>query len=462
MHGARSSRRAARGRGPARTARTAIFALVLAGVLCPHLVRGETLSETVDAIFADVLAVRLAGPGGTQHGQHFTLANVETNQAIQLAFTTLIGSSLSNFPLSSTVSGLTFDFSTGVPVATTTSLGPIFAERAQTIGRRRMNVGANVSIITYNRFRGVDTDDLEFSFAHQNVPAPGATDPGIMGDNENEFDVLNMDLDLEASAQIYAFYATYGVTDRVDVNLAVPIIHARIEAEETATFDSFTLAHNGTPNHFFGTNSLSFNQTLINTATGVGDIALRGKYRFYSSPGFDAAVLGDIRLPTGDEDNFMGTGETNVRAQAILSWAAGSGFNPHVNTGFQFRGGDTEVPAYELIAGFDQKLTEHLTFAGDFLGQYDLGTPDEDITFPAPVVVSGDLAGQPNPLGQTLTKVIDPTSIPDRSDNVNGAAFGIKWSPKANFLIIANGIVPLNDGGIRDSFTPTFGLEYNF
>ena len=64
-----------------------------------------------------------------------------------------------------------------------------------------MNVGANVSIITYDRFRGVDTDGLEFSFAHQNVPAPGATDPGIMGDNENEFDVLNMDLALKASAR---------------------------------------------------------------------------------------------------------------------------------------------------------------------------------------------------------------------------------------------------------------------
>ena len=139
--------------------------------------------------------------------------------------------------------------------------------------------------------------------------------------------------------------------------------------------------------------------------------------------------------------------------------AAGSGFNPHVNTGFQLRGGDTEVPAYELIAGFDQKLSEHLTFAGDFLGQYDIGTPDEDITFPAPVVVSGDLNGE---LQQPLTKVVDPTNIPDRSDNLNGAAFGIKWSPKANFLVIANGIVSLNDGGIRDNFTPTFGLEYNF
>jgi hypothetical protein len=280
-----------------------------------------------------------------------------------------------------------------------------------------------------------------------------------MGDNENEFDVLNMDLALEASAQIYAFYATYGVTDRLDVNLAVPIIHARIEADEIATFDSFTMANNGTPNHFFGSGSLSFDQTLINTATGVGDVALRGKYRFYSKPGFDAAVLGDIRLPTGDEENFLGTGETNVRAQAILSWAAGSGFNPHVNTGFQLRGGDTEVPAYELIAGFDQKLTEHLTFAGDFLGQYDIGTPEEDITFPAPVVVSGNLNGE---LQQTLTKVVDPTNIPDRSDNLNGAAFGIKWSPKSNFLVIANAIVSLNDGGIRDSFTPTFGLEYNF
>jgi hypothetical protein len=454
----RSSRRNARAHGR----RAALFLCAVAVAALVSRAHAETLSETVDAIFDDVLAVRLAGPGGTQHGQHFTLANVETNQAVQQAFTTLIGSNVSNFPLSSTVSGLTFDFSTGAPVATTTSLGPIFAERAQTIGRRRMNIGANVSLLTFDRFRGVPTDGLKFSFSHQNVPAPGATDPGIMGDNENEFDILNMDLDMKASAQIYAFYATYGVTDRLDVNLAVPIIHARIEAEETATFDSFTMARNGTPNHFFGTNSLSFNQTLINTATGIGDIALRGKYRFYSAPGFDAAALGDVRLATGDEENFLGTGETSVRVQAILSWAVSTGFNPHVNTGFQFRGGDTETNVYELVAGFDQKLTERLTFAADFLGGYEIGTPKDEITFPAPVVVSGDLAGQPNPLDQALTKVVDPTNIPDRADNLNNGAFGFKWSPRSNILVIANAIVSLNNGGIRDEVTPTFGLEYSF
>jgi hypothetical protein len=447
---------------PRSSRRHAALLLATAVAVLAPIAHAETLSETIDAIFDDVLNVRLAGPGGTQHGQHFTLANVETNQAIQQAFTTLIGNNVSNFPLSSTVSGLTFDFSTGTPVATTTSLGPIFAERAQTIGRRRINVGANVSILTFDTFRGVPTDGLKFSFAHQNVPAPGATDPGIMGDNENEFDVLNMDLNMQASAQIYAFYATYGVTDRLDVNVAVPIIHMRIEAEETAIFDSFTMARNGAPNHFFGNNSLSFNQTLINTATGIGDVALRGKYRFYGKPGFDAAVLGDVRLPTGDEENFLGTGETSARVQAILSWAVGSGFNPHFNTGFQFRGGKTETNAYEVVTGFDQKLTEHLTFAGDFLGQYEMGTPEEDINFPDPVVVSGDLAGQPNPLDQTLTKVVDPTNIPDRSDNLNSGALGVKWSPKSNFLVIANAIVSLNEGGIRDHITPTFGLEYNF
>jgi hypothetical protein len=462
MLGSRSSGRNAGGQGPARAVRAALLLVAFAGGAPVSPARAETLSETVDAIFDDVLAVRLAGPGGTQHGQHFTLANVETNQAIQQAFTTLIGSNVSNFPLSSTVSGLTFDFSTGAPVATTTSLGPIFAERAQTIGRRRINVGANVSLLTFDRFRGVPTEELAFSFAHQNVPAPGATDPGVLGDNENEFDILNMDLDMKASAQIYAFYATYGVTDRLDVNFAVPIIHARIEAEETATFDSFTMARNGTPNHFFGTNSLSFNQTLINTATGIGDVALRGKYRFYSTRGFDAAVLGDVRLATGDEENFLGTGETSVRAQAILSWAVGTGFNPHINTGFQFRGGETETNFYELVAGFDQKLTERLTFAMDFLGGYEVGDPEEDITFPEPVVGSGAHAGQPNPLGQALTKVVDPTNIPDRVDNLNNGAFGIKWSPRANLLVIANAIVSLNNGGIRDEVTPTFGLEYNF
>ncbi len=270
-----------------------------------------------------------------------------------------------------------------------------------------------------------------------------------------------MDLALKVSAQIYAFHATVGVTDRLDVNVAVPVIHAHIKAEETATFDSFTLAFNGNPNHFFLSGAdtvLTFNQTLINAATGIGDVALRSKYRFYGTPGFDAAALLDLRLPSGDEDNFLGTGETRVRAQAILSWDAGSGFYPHVNTGFQFRGGDTETDAYELIAGFDQKLAEHVTFAAEFLGEYQLGDPETPIAFPAPVVVSGNLNGQIQP----LTKVIDPTNIPDRKDNLTSGSFGMKWSPRANLLFIANAIVAFNNGGIRADVAPTLGLEYNF
>ena len=45
-------------------------------------------------------------------------------------------------------------------------------------------------------------------------------------------------------------------------------------------------------------------------AIGIGDIVLRAKYHLYKGPvaDIDGALL--LRLPTGDEDNFLGTGTT--------------------------------------------------------------------------------------------------------------------------------------------------------
>ena len=45
------------------------------------------------------------------------------------------------------------------------------------------------------------------------------------------------------------------------------------------------------------------------SATGVGDIVLRAKYAFGDPTKQAALVSTDIRLPTGDEENLLGTGK---------------------------------------------------------------------------------------------------------------------------------------------------------
>jgi hypothetical protein len=249
-----------------------------------------------------------------------------------------------------------------------------------------------------------------------------------------------------------------GVTDRLDVGVAVPIIRASLEGTTNAIFDSFTLAHIDTARHFFGNGTLVYRQEFENTASGIGDVSLRAKYNFHRGEAVDVGAFADVRVPTGDEENFLGSGDPNVRGQLILSWSAGN-INPHVNAGFQYRGSDADPNEMELILGFDTKLTERLTFAADFTGAYEVGGDEERVEFPAPIVIKGDLGGE---LPIPLVKVVEPTNIPNRVDNLNSGSFGVKWSPRERFLLLANAIVSLNHGGLRDNVVPTFGLEYNF
>jgi hypothetical protein len=54
------------------------------------------------------------------------------------------------------------------------------------------------------------------------------------------------------------------------------------------------------------------------------------------------------------------------------------------------------------------------------------------------------------------------SNIPDRSnDNLYNVSAGIRYSPSAQVLILANILVPLNDGGLRAPVAPTFGVSVN-
>ena len=56
---------------------------------------------------------------------------------------------------------------------TSISAGPIYAERAQTLGRGRLFAGLARSGLSYKTLRGIPLDAVQFTFAHQNVDFPG-------------------------------------------------------------------------------------------------------------------------------------------------------------------------------------------------------------------------------------------------------------------------------------------------
>src|SRR5881394_1931127 len=88
------------------------------------------------------------------HGSHFIPASAQSNGAIISFITDAISGSVANLPIGSTSGGETFRIVNGLPVPTSTSAGPIFAERAQTLGRGRVLAGVSRSAFTFSTLRG--------------------------------------------------------------------------------------------------------------------------------------------------------------------------------------------------------------------------------------------------------------------------------------------------------------------
>lgn len=413
----------------------------------------QSLDDQLSGMFSEILDLSLAGSPG-EHGDHFKPANIAASIAVINSLNNFIGTSVSSFPLSSTVAGLTFDFSSGRPVSTSTSLGPIFSERAQTLGSGLINMGFNFTYINYTKIRGINTNDLRLSFSHQDVGTLG-----VLGDSPNEFDVINFFMNLNVNASIFAFYFSFGVTDNLDVGVAVPVVNVAIKANPLAVIDSYTFVKNDSANHHFGDDAhnpvLQKRPTAIDDdATGVGDIALRAKYNFLKDKGVDLAALVEYRLATGDATNFLGSGGSRIKLALIASKSFGD-FTPHANFAYEIKNSKTQRDRFAAFIGYDQKISESLTLALDFIGEYELGSPIPDQVFPDPVVIT-------RPDGR-YTKTVSYTNLHNSStDNVLNGSLGFKYNPKKSLMIISNVFFPLNEGGLRADFIPTLGVEFSF
>ncbi|MGH7477024.1 MAG: hypothetical protein ACRELD_12090 [Longimicrobiales bacterium] len=390
-------------------------------------------------------------PGTAVHGDHFIPSESEANGAVLAFFNNAITSNIANFPLSSTVSSQTFVFTGGVPTPTSSSFGPIFAERAPTLGRGRFNAGFSYSRLSFARMRGIPISDLKLRFVHQNVDFPNCDE--IFGGDCTELglplvehDVIELDLDLGIEAQLYAFYATVGLADWLDVSLAVPVVRFRFDGTSTAQI----VPGGDQTLHFFGGTPedpiLSATTRASDETTGIGDITTRLKARFVRSDVLDVALLAELRAPTGREENFLGTGEVGGRGLLIASGTFGD-FSPHLNAGYTYRGRDIDQDAVEIIAGFDHRLSEWATLAVDLLTAFRID--GEGVDFPEAVEIE-----------VPYRRVVERTNIPNIRDNIVDGSIGMKFRTGAGVVLIANALVALNDGGLRARIVPTFGIEY--
>src|SRR2546430_2344935 len=149
------------------------------------------------------------------HADHFVPSAVSDNGTLISFIGTAISQNVANIPVSATSGGSTFHFEGGAPVRTSVSPGPVFAERAQTLGRGRVFVGANVSRQHFESLRGVSLNDIQMTFTHENVTGPncdalvGAScDPYGVPTHENDVIALRLALDIDMT--VTSFFVSFG------------------------------------------------------------------------------------------------------------------------------------------------------------------------------------------------------------------------------------------------------------
>ena len=465
---------------------------ILAGVLCvllPSVASAQTsggLAGLLPGLILREVTLPSPPPGFFSHAAHFSplISNDPTNPAVEIvqAFNKQMVVQLSTFPLGSSSGGFTYTFDPAVGTfrRASRSFGPAFAERAQTAGRGRFSAGVNYQHLNYTSFENRELDDgsIRFYLRHQECcatvgpPVPpafgvAAQPNGTRLDPFFEGDLIETALSLEAKTDTLVFFTNYGVTDRLDVGLAVPVVRVELDATVVATI--LRLATLTTPIHAFESGNLAASERTFRSAgsaTGIGDVVVRSKYRIFDSQ--RAAIAGalDLRLPTGDEDNLLGAG-TQAKAFVIVSRAS-ERWGQHANLGYTFAQGELggvaplrsgtalQVPdEFDYTAGLEYVVESRLTLVGDVVGRLLRG--------------AGRLTPQlktfqfvPGGTGAVQSAQFEEFEPNDSSLHLVLGTVGLKFNPKGNLLISANLLVPLSKAGLRSGIGTVVGMDYAF
>jgi len=359
---------------------------------------------------------------------------------------------IATVPVPSAGSGETFRLSAlGIPVRNEeTSLGPILAERALTLGRGNFLIGANVTQLTFETLRGISLENLQFNVVQRDLPPIGPP----LGDPAIERTYLSVTTRMAFEALVGNVFMTAGVTDRFDISVLLPVVRATLsgysdaeivigEGEDPAAGFSF-----GGP-----TEDPKLQERAIlpkQQATGIGDTSVRGKLRFTETgSSVGAALLADVRIPTGREEDFLGSEGWWVQGLGVLSTEPMAGFAPHVNLGGVFRSGEGERSALLGTLGFDHRTSNRLTFAAELMAQVPLG--DNPLEREEVIIQDGQ--------GNRIT--VPTSNLPTLKDYLFDGTVGIKFQ-LAGLALVGNAIFPLNDGGLRSDVLWTVGLQGGF
>jgi hypothetical protein len=292
------------------------------------------------------------------------------------------------------------------------SFGPVFSERALTTGRHRLSFGATYRYAEFDRLNGKDLQSGTL-----------VTTANQFTDEPQPFDVETLKLNLRA--KILTMFASYGVTDRLDVGAALPIVSLSLDGERWDTYRGQT-----------------FLQAKASaSATGPADVAIRAKYHILGLRETGLSVSSELRLPSGSTANLLGVGKASVKLLVIGSVEKGR-LASHVNAGILEGGASGEL---DYNGAVTYAVTNRLTLVGEAVGRRlnDLGTITE-LALPNPTI-----AGV-----QTIRLVPEAGGL-----NTATVVAGVKVNVTRTWLVEAHVLTPASDSGLHTRPALMVGLN---
>ena len=266
----------------------------------------------------------------------------------------------------------------------------------------------------YDRLNGYDLRDGSF-----------VTVANRFRDEAQPFDTESLTLRLRTSTMLVI--GSVGVDDNLELGIVVPIARISLEGERLNVY-------RGTP---------VVQATATGSASGLGDIAVRAKYGLFSSRTTSLAATGEVRLPTGNEENLLGAGSMSWRLIGVASYETGP-VGLHANGGI-VRGGLSDET---LLAGaLAVAVHPRATFTTEVLRRHvSQLRPFELTSAPHPLAAGVDTL--------RLTASLDGSTLLT-------VATGVKWNVTDTLLFSGQIVWALNDRGLTAPATPTVGLEYS-
>lgn len=398
-------------------------------------VSAEPLDRRIPGLFGGTLNTTIEH--GIREGQPLHFSEQFRNLSAALA------TARSQAPIPSASGAFVFKWDEELDtfVRSVQSLGPGLAERAQTLGAHTGTVSLSYTRIDFDTLEGKNLRRLTFT-----QPALSPTLVAQLPPSDQArfgSDQLQTRLDLQLSFDLFFLTAAYGLTDSIDVSLALAVNNAHMRATAQTLIcrkDGVCASGAETGNTLFLTDAQGnlsgpsgrlcapgdvrcATDAFDGSASGTGDIYLRGKWHFADTQYADLAVSGVLTLPTGNAADLLGFHDPTFTPWLIASKNLGR-LAPHLNVGYAFRSGK-DVSQAEWIAGADLLALKWLTLNADFLGFHD-----------------------------------------DKRDGVNDdvlqSAVGFKVNPIGQLVFAANFQFPLNRDGLRADVIYTGQVEYTF